>query len=47
VTVSNEPLIFRLEDREFESEAGIADFSDPGMDMEDLVEKRTVMVLAE
>jgi hypothetical protein len=47
MTGSNEPLIFGLEDGEFEGEAGIADFSDPGMDMEDLVKKRPVMVLAE
>jgi hypothetical protein len=47
VAIGNEPLGGRLEDGEFESEAGIADFPDPGMDMEDLVKKRPVAVLAE
>jgi len=47
MTVGNEPLRFGLEDGELESKAGIADFSYPGMDMENLVEKRPVMILAE
>jgi len=47
MSVGNEPLRFGLEDREFESKAGIADFPYPGMDMEDLVKKSPVTVLAE
>lgn len=47
VTISNEPLRFRLEEGEFEGKAGIADFPYPGMDMENLVKKSSVVVLAE
>ena len=46
MTTRNEPLRFRLEDGEFESKAGIADFPYPGMDMENLVKKGSVVVLA-
>ena len=47
MAIGNEPLGRRLEDGEFKSETRIADFPDPGMNMEDLVEKRPVAVLAE
>ena len=47
VTAGNEPLRLGLEDGELEGKAGIADFSHPGMDMENLVKKGSVMVLAE
>ena len=47
VTAGNEPLRLGLEDGELKSKAGIADFSHPGMDMENLVKKRSIMVLAE
>jgi len=46
MTVGNESLRFRLEDREFEGKAGIAYFPHPGMDMENLVKKCPAMVLA-
>jgi len=47
MAIGNEPLRRRLEDGECKSETGIADFPDPSMNMEDLVEKRPVAVLAE
>ena len=47
MTVSNESLIFGLEDGEFKSETRIADFPDPSMNMENFIEKRPVAVLAE
>ena len=47
MAIGNEPLGRRLEDGEFKSETRIADFPDPSMNMEDLVEKRPVAVLAE
>jgi hypothetical protein len=46
MAIGNEPLGRRLEDGEFKSETRITDFSDPSMNMEDLVEKRPVAVLA-
>ena len=47
MAIGNEPLGRRLEDGEFKSGTGIADFSDPSVNMEDLIEKRPVAVLAE
>ena len=47
MAIGNEPLGRRLEDGEFKSETRITDFPDPSMNMEDLVEKRPVAVLAE
>jgi hypothetical protein len=47
MAIGNEALRRRLEDGEFKSETGITDFPDPSMNMEDLVEKRPVAVLAE
>ena len=47
MAIGNEPLGRRLEDGEFKSETRITDFPDPRMNMEDLVEKRPVVVLTE
>jgi hypothetical protein len=47
MAIGNEPLGRRLENREFKGETRITNFSDPGMNMEDLVEKRPVVVLTE
>ena len=47
MAIGNEPLGRRLEDGEFKSETRITDFSDPSVNMEDLVEKRPVTVPAE
>ena len=47
MAIGNEPLGRRLEDGEFKSETRIADFPDPSVNMEDLIEKRPVAVLAE
>ena len=47
MAIGNEPLGRRLEDGEFKSETRISDFADPSVNMEDLVEKRPVAVLAE
>ena len=47
MAIGNEPLGRRLEDGEFKSETRIADFPDPSVNMEDLIEKRPVTVLAE
>ena len=47
MAIGNEPLGRRLEDGEFKSETRITDFPDPSVNMEDLVEKRPVAVLAE
>jgi len=47
MAIGNEPLGRRLEDGEFKSETRITDFPDPSVNMEDLIEKRPVAVLAE
>jgi hypothetical protein len=47
MTIGNEPLGCRLEDGEFKGETRIANFPDPGMNMENLVEKRPIAVLTE
>ena len=47
VAIGNEPLGGRLEDGEFKSETRIANFPYPSVNMENLIEKRPVAVLAE
>ena len=47
MAIGNEPLGGRLEDGEFKSETRITNFPDPGMNMENLIEKRPVAILAE
>ena len=47
MAIGNEPLGRRFEDGEFKSETRITNFPDPSMNMEDLIEKRPVAVLAE
>jgi hypothetical protein len=47
MAIGNEPLDRRLEDGEFKSETRITYFPDPSVNMENLIEKRPVAVLAE
>jgi hypothetical protein len=47
VAIGNEPVGRRLKDGEFKSETSITNFPDPSMNMENLIEKRPVAVLAQ